>query len=211
MTIWDYLTWGDSGTQDHLGVPYQWTLPRTVPTPAVKGGRSWWHLQPLHVKIQWSQKWKPESSALMAKRMKHAMRLDVWMMTMKTREGVGTPRVDFLKPKQKKQVGCWNVRTLYRASKWAQTIRDFEMCWGTARPDGPALSSASWHLYPSHHRPNPMLMEMDRTYSQHAAWHPSDSGSLLDSRRQKEEWLTKVNIAKNGRMRDERVRLNLGP
>ena len=35
-------------------------------------------------------------------------------------------RVDSPKPKRKLKVGCWNVRTLYRADKLAQVLREME-------------------------------------------------------------------------------------
>ena len=35
-------------------------------------------------------------------------------------------RVDSPKPKRKLKVGCWNLRTLYRADKLAQVLREME-------------------------------------------------------------------------------------
>ena len=36
------------------------------------------------------------------------------------------PMVDFLKPKKKMRVICWNVRTLYQTGKLAQVVRGFD-------------------------------------------------------------------------------------
>ena len=36
------------------------------------------------------------------------------------------PMVDFLKPKKKMRVACWNVRTLYQTGKLAQVVREFD-------------------------------------------------------------------------------------
>ena len=43
-----------------------------------------------------------------------------------TRKGADMQSVDFLKPKCKLKVGCWNVRTLYQAGKLAQLLREME-------------------------------------------------------------------------------------
>ena len=36
------------------------------------------------------------------------------------------PMVEFLKPKKKTRVDCWNGRTLYETGKLAQVVRDFD-------------------------------------------------------------------------------------
>ena len=36
------------------------------------------------------------------------------------------PMVDFLKPKKKMRVACWNIRTLYQTGKLAQVVREFD-------------------------------------------------------------------------------------
>ena len=43
-----------------------------------------------------------------------------------TLQGVGTSRVDSLKPKEKTRIACWNVRTLYQTGKLAQVLREFQ-------------------------------------------------------------------------------------
>ena len=41
-----------------------------------------------------------------------------------TLQGVDTPRVDSLKPKEKTKIAGWNVRTLYQTGKLAQVVRE---------------------------------------------------------------------------------------
>ena len=43
-----------------------------------------------------------------------------------TLQGVDTPTADFLKPKEKTRIACWNVRTLYQTGKLAQVVREFQ-------------------------------------------------------------------------------------
>ena len=43
-----------------------------------------------------------------------------------TLQGVDTPRVDSLKPKEKTKIVCWNVRTLYQTGKLTQVVREFQ-------------------------------------------------------------------------------------
>ena len=43
-----------------------------------------------------------------------------------TLQGVDTLTVDFLKPKEKTRIACWNIRTLYQIGKLAQVVRGFE-------------------------------------------------------------------------------------
>ena len=43
-----------------------------------------------------------------------------------TLQGVDTPGVDSLKPKEKTKIACWNVRTLYQTGKLAQLVREFQ-------------------------------------------------------------------------------------
>ena len=43
-----------------------------------------------------------------------------------TLQGVDTPRVDSLKPKEKTKIAFWNVRTLYQTGKLAQVVREFQ-------------------------------------------------------------------------------------
>ena len=49
-----------------------------------------------------------------------------WQMrdVNQTMQGVDTPTVDSLKPKEKTRIACWNVRTLYQTSKLAQVVRE---------------------------------------------------------------------------------------
>jgi len=42
-----------------------------------------------------------------------------------TLQGVDTPTVDSLKPKEKSRIACWNLRTLYQTGKLAQAVREF--------------------------------------------------------------------------------------
>ena len=43
-----------------------------------------------------------------------------------TLQGVDTPTVDPLKPKEKTRIACGNVRTLYQTGKLAQVVREFQ-------------------------------------------------------------------------------------
>ena len=57
-----------------------------------------------------------------------------------TRKGADIQRVDFLKPKCKLKVSCWNLRTLYKAGKLAQLLREME----NSNIDLLGVSEARW-------------------------------------------------------------------
>ena len=45
---------------------------------------------------------------------------------IQTQTEANIKKVDILKPKTVRRVGCWNVRTLYQTGKLAQVIREME-------------------------------------------------------------------------------------
>ena len=108
-----------------------------------------------------------------------------------TLQGVDTPRVDSLKPKEKTKIACWNVRTSYQTGKLAQVVREFQnygldilgVCearWtGSAQK---ALASGHTILYSGrldgHHTEGVALImsrKMERTLIE---WKPSGSRLL---------------------------------